>query len=368
MHTAVSSHPVNHLERAPSEPVVIQGLTKRFGKPIAVDNLTLTAAAGQLTTLLGPSGCGKTTTLRMIAGFFFPDKGEIYIGTERITDQPPNKRPTRTVFQNYALFPHMTVRENVAFGLEVERVPRAQQRQWVDDILQVVGLDGMAERQPGQLSGGQQQRVALARALVTRPKVLLLDEPLSNLDAKLRVTMREEIRRLQTSLGITTLYVTHDQEEALSLSDKIAVMNNGQLLQFGSPAEIYERPVNRFVAQFLGLSNFLNGTVETSDAGNAVIRFGDYCVSVATSRAYAAGTAITVTIRPENLIVSSEGDGLPGRVISSSYLGAVARYHLHLEGQSDEVIADEHAPSGDRLYQPGDAVRVRLREGRGFVQ
>lgn len=290
------------------------------------------------------------------------------MGEERITDLPPHKRPTRTVFQNYALFPHMTVAENIAFGLQIQGLSAAEQRAQVENILSIVGLEGLGDRQPGQLSGGQQQRVALARALVTRPKVLLLDEPLSNLDAKLRVTMREEIRSLQRRLGITTIYVTHDQEEALSLSDQIAVMDQGRLLQLGSPADIYERPVNRFVAQFLGLSNFLQGEVIEWRDNCALVRIGEYAAEVQAARPYPAGQQVVVTVRPENILLAKDGNGIPGRVISSSYLGAVARYHIQIVTQEDEVIVDDHAPVGTRIYQPGDQVALQLRPGRGFIQ
>ncbi|TVR20716.1 MAG: ABC transporter ATP-binding protein [Anaerolineaceae bacterium] len=350
-----------------SAPVHLQGVTKKFGELTVVDRLDLTAQEGKLTTLLGPSGCGKTTTLRMVAGFYIPDEGEVFVGSTRITDAPPHRRPTRTVFQNYALFPHMTVEKNVAFGLDIEGVSRREKAQRVDEVLEIVGLGGLGKRQPGQLSGGQQQRVALARALVTRPKVLLLDEPLSNLDAKLRITMRTEIRRLQTTLGITTIYVTHDQEEALSMSDEIAVMNEGKILQLGSPSEIYERPVDRFVAQFLGLSNFIVGEVVTGDADKCVVRLNEYTVEVAAQTQYKAGERVSVTVRPENLTLN-DAEGIPGRIISTMYLGAVARYHIKLDHQDEEIIADEHAPVGSAVYQSGDAVMVGLRAGRGFVQ
>jgi ABC-type Fe3+/spermidine/putrescine transport system ATPase subunit len=243
-----------------SAPVRLVGLSKHFGEVRAVDDVSLDVPEGEITTLLGPSGCGKTTTLRLVAGFYRPDAGEIYLGGKALSALPPNRRPTRTVFQNYALFPHMTVGENVGFGLDMQRIRGTERSTRIDESLEVVGLGGFRERSPGQLSGGQQQRVALARALVTRPKVLLLDEPLSNLDAKLRVLMRMEIRQLQADLGITTIYVTHDQEEALSLSDQVVVMDRGRVLQVGRPTEIYERPATRFVAEFLGLSNFFSGT------------------------------------------------------------------------------------------------------------
>ena len=351
-------------------PVKFVDVTKRFGDLTAVNKLNLVAAQGKITTLLGPSGCGKTTSLRILAGFQLPDEGEVFVGDERITDQPAYKRPTRTVFQNYALFPHMKVYDNVAFGLQIQKASKADQKSRVEEALRIVGLEGLGDRQPGQLSGGQQQRVALARALVTRPKVLLLDEPLSNLDARLRLTMREEIRHLQQSLKITVVYVTHDQEEALSLSDEVAVMNLGNLLQLGTPSEVYERPATRFVAQFLGLSNFLKGEIVESKEDNATIRMGDYSVNVQARKKYPIGEQVIVSVRPENLLFSSSSDpmgGLKGKVVSSSYLGAVARYHVRIEGQEEEMIVDEHAPVGTSIHQQGDDIVLHLRPERGFV-
>lgn len=351
-----------------SEPLRLVSLTKRFGSIEAVKSLNLVAEPGQITTLLGPSGCGKTTTLRLVAGFYIPDEGEIYIGNERITDLPPYKRPTRTVFQNYALFPHMSVYDNVAFGLELQKRPAAERRRRVEEALEMVGLGGLGDRQPGQLSGGQQQRVALARALVTEPKLLLLDEPLSNLDAKLRIIMREEIRRLQRSLGITVVYVTHDQEEALSLSDKIAVMDRGELLQLGTPAEVYEIPASRFVAQFLGLSNFLQGQVVDVSNGNARVRIGDYVAPVRARGDTRPGSEAVVSVRPENLLVSrASQEGIAGQVVTTSYLGSIARYHVTIPGQTGEVIVDEHAPLGSRLFHHGEAIWIQLRPERAVI-
>lgn len=351
-------------------PVRFVDVTKRFGDLTAVNKLNLVAAQGKITTLLGPSGCGKTTSLRILAGFHLPDEGEVFVGDERITDLPAYRRPTRTVFQNYALFPHMKVFDNVAFGLQIQKASRAEQRKRVEDALRVVGLEGLGDRQPGQLSGGQQQRVALARALVTRPKVLLLDEPLSNLDARLRLTMREEIRRLQQRLKITVVYVTHDQEEALSLSDIVAVMNLGNLLQIGTPFDVYERPATRFVSQFLGLSNFLTAEMIESRDDHATVRISDYTVDVQTRKAYPAGERVLISVRPENLLITAPDEqlkGLKGKVLSASYLGAVARYHVKIEGQEDEIIVDEHAPIGQRIHQDGEDILIQLRPGRGFI-
>ncbi|RLF14366.1 MAG: ABC transporter ATP-binding protein [Thermoprotei archaeon] len=241
--------------------VSIRELTKKFGKVIAVNNVTLDINHGEFMVLVGPSGCGKTTLLRLIAGLEVPDHGRILFDGEDVTDLPPYKRDTGMVFQNYALWPHMTVFENIAYGLRIRKVPRNEIKKRVKWALELVKLEGLEDRYPHELSGGQQQRVALARALVVQPKVLLLDEPLSNLDAKLRVEMREEIRRLQKELGITTIYVTHDQEEALTIADRIAVMNMGQIIQVGTPYEVYRRPRNLFVASFLGRCTILWGKV-----------------------------------------------------------------------------------------------------------
>ena len=250
--------------------ITVRELSKRFGAVLAVDGVTLEIADGELFTLLGPSGCGKTTLLRLIAGFHRPDAGRIRFGERDVTDLPPYARNIGMVFQNYALWPHMTVFQNVAYGLRIRRVRGSALAAQVDEGLRKVNLSGLGARYPGQLSGGQQQRVALARALVLSPDILLLDEPLSNLDAKIRVQVRAEIRKLQQALGITTVYVTHDQEEALSLSDRVAVMRDGRVLQLGPPRELYERPRTRFVADFVGTNNLVPGRVVEA-AGDAVV-------------------------------------------------------------------------------------------------
>ena len=242
----------------------IQNVTKRFGAMAAVSDVNLSIEEGELFTLLGPSGCGKTTLLRLIAGFYAPDNGQIRFDGRRVNDVPPSERGIGMVFQNFALWPHMTVHENVAYGLKLRKVPGNEIADRVGVVFEKVKLSGFGDRYPGQLSGGQQQRVALARALVLNPKILLLDEPLSNLDAKVRVQVRQEIRKLQKELGITTMYVTHDQEEALTLSDRIAVFNQGKVFQVGPPKELYERPDNRFVADFIGINNLIDGTSKQS--------------------------------------------------------------------------------------------------------
>ncbi|SVB85850.1 uncharacterized protein METZ01_LOCUS238704, partial [marine metagenome] len=254
--------------------VELQGVVKRFGEEvIAVDNVNLTITDGEFFSLLGPSGCGKTTTLRMVAGLELPTAGSIRIHGEEMGLRPPNKRPVNTVFQSYALFPHMTVAANIGFGLEMRKVPKSERREQIDWAIDLVEMGNMAHRKPSQLSGGQQQRVALARALVNRPEVLLLDEPLGALDLKLRQQMQIELKNLQREVGITFVYVTHDQEEAVTMSDRIGVMHDGQLLQVDSPEAIYERPTTRFVADFIGQTNFLEATVAA--ANEVVLANGD---------------------------------------------------------------------------------------------
>ncbi|MDQ7820241.1 MAG: ABC transporter ATP-binding protein [Armatimonadota bacterium] len=326
--------------------VRLEGVSKRFGSTVAVRDVTLDVPEGCFFTLLGPSGCGKTTTLRIVAGFHLPDQGEVYIDEQRVTHLPPHRRRTAMVFQEYALFPHMTVFENVAYGLRMRRVPEDQVRARVAAALELVGLPGLGRAFPSQLSGGQQQRVALARALVVEPDVLLLDEPLSNLDAKLRVRVRGEIRQLQRQLGKTVLYVTHDQEEALAISDRIAVMEAGRVLQVGTPVEIYHRPAHRFVADFVGLANFLDGEVIGPDAvrcAGVVVRLrGD---GLSPGR-------VTVMLRPEALRLHRQpppsGTVLPGRITASSFLGTLARYWVAAGGIT--WIVDVPAP-GETVYE-----------------
>jgi ABC-type Fe3+/spermidine/putrescine transport system ATPase subunit len=249
----------------------LAGLTRRFEGYLAVDGVSLDVADGEFLTLLGPSGCGKTTTLRMIAGFLNPDTGDIWFGDKRMTEVPPHQRNTAMVFQSYALFPHMSVADNIGFGLMMRKVAKAERDRRVAEAIEIVSLTGLEKRKPGQLSGGQQQRVALARAIVTRPDILLFDEPLSNLDAKLRERVRIEIRDLQKRLGITSIYVTHDQDEALVMSDRIVVMNKGRIEQIGEPGSIYRRPKTAFVADFLGLANIVDGTLEARGRVNTPV-------------------------------------------------------------------------------------------------
>ncbi len=321
----------------------------------AVRDVSLDIEPGSFITLLGPSGCGKTTTLRMIAGFESPDEGEIYLGGEPINALTPNKRDTAMVFQSYALFPHMNVFDNVAYGLKLRKVPRAVIREKVMSILSLVKLDGMELRMTNQLSGGQQQRVALARALVVEPGVLLFDEPLSNLDAKLRVEMRTEIRRIQQALGITAIYVTHDQSEAMSLSDRIILMKGGVIAQTGTPMEIYYHPNSEFVADFIGECNFLRGTVADCAHGVATVDVGGRRVEVSCDAPFAQGAAATIVLRPEAIRLGDRG-ALPCTVELSCFMGSYQNYHVRV-GDTLVKIADS-CPAGKTIYQAGDTAWI----------
>ncbi len=311
--------------------VAVDGVVKRFGAFTAVDRIDLAIGDGELFTLLGPSGCGKTTLLRLLAGFYQPDAGEIRFGQRVVSGLPPYARNIGMVFQNYALWPHMTVAQNVSYGLRLRNLPAAEVRARLDEGLRKVNLAGFESRHPGQLSGGQQQRVALARALVLEPDLLLLDEPLSNLDAKIRVQVRAEIKKLQRELAITTIYVTHDQEEALSLSDRVAVMKDGRVLQVGVPKALYERPRTRFVADFVGTNNLLDGSVRERRGEEMLVE-----TPLGALRAIGDGTVggrCVVAIRPENVAIgagapASAANAVRGRVVFSSYLGNTLRYDL----------------------------------------
>ncbi|HET8532537.1 MAG TPA: ABC transporter ATP-binding protein [Methylomirabilota bacterium] len=314
--------------------IAIQGVVKRFGAVTAVDAVDLTVADGELFTLLGPSGCGKTTLLRLLAGFYQPDGGTIRFGDRVVNGLAPYERRIGMVFQNYALWPHMTVAENIGYGLRLQGLGPSEVRARLHEGLRKVNLLGFDARYPGQLSGGQQQRVALARALVLNPDILLLDEPLSNLDAKIRVQVRAEIRRLQRELAITTIYVTHDQEEALSLSDRVAVMRDGRVLQVGPPRDLYERPRTRFVADFVGTNNLVPGEVESRAAGGAdlVVR-----TALGPLRAIASGALsarCVLAVRPENVALgpaAGDANRVAGRVSLVSYLGSTVRYDVETE-------------------------------------
>jgi len=316
--------------------VSLKNATKHFGSVVAVDNVTFDIRDGELFFLLGPSGCGKTTVLRLIAGFYQPDAGDVLFDGQRVNDTPPNKRNTGMVFQNYALWPHMTVAENVAYGLDVRGVSRDEKERRVRDALAIVRMAELADRSPTQLSGGQQQRVALARALVINPGILLLDEPLSNLDAKLRLETREEITRIHYETRQTMLYVTHDQKEALSMADRIGVMNAGHLVQVGTPHEIYRTPNSRFVADFIGEMNFIEGKVERVTNGEVVVATA--CGTFLTrANGFQPGQTVTCGIRPEAL-TPMRGDSAINRIHATvqraTYLGEIEHYTLTLpDGQ-----------------------------------
>ena len=317
----------------------------------AVKDTSLTIEPGSFVTLLGPSGCGKTTTLRMIAGFESPDEGEIYLGEQAINALTPNKRDTAMVFQSYALLPHYNVFDNVAYGLKLRKVPKDEIQQRVMKILDLVELTGMEGRMTNQLSGGQQQRVALARALVIEPSVLLFDEPLSNLDAKLRVSMRTEIRRIQQEVGITAIYVTHDQSEAMALSDNIIIMNKGVVAQMGSPQDIYYHPNSEFVADFIGEANFLKGALERLEGNHAVLNVEGHPTQVPAREGMALGKEYTVVLRPESAVLKDEG-GLPCEVVLSCFMGSYQNYHVKVGGTL--VKLTDYNPKNKRVYQVGE--------------
>ena len=326
----------------------------------AVHDVSLNIEPGSFVTLLGPSGCGKTTTLRMIAGFESPDEGEIYLGKEPINALTPNKRDTAMVFQSYALFPHYNVYDNVAYGLRLRKVPKAEMHERIEKILDLVELSGMEQRMTNQLSGGQQQRVALARAMVVEPSVLLFDEPLSNLDAKLRVSMRTEIRRIQQQLGITAVYVTHDQAEAMAISDSIIIMNKGVIAQMGTPEEVYYHPSSEFVADFIGEVNFLEGDVTATDGATCTLNIAGRPVQVDNPSGFPVGKRCKVVLRPEAGILADTGD-LPCRVVLSRFMGAYQNYHL-MVGDTLVKLAD-YCPVGRKVYQVGDTAYLSFREG-----
>jgi spermidine/putrescine transport system ATP-binding protein len=337
------------------------GVSKRFGAHAAVDDVSLEIAEGEFFSLLGPSGCGKTTTLRMVAGFERPDDGRIVLQGDDVTTVPANRRPVNMVFQQYALFPHMSVYDNVAFGLKVKHVPRGQHKSRITEILRVVELEGLERRRPRQLSGGQQQRVALARALVNSPAALLLDEPLGALDVKLRKQMQLQLKSIQHDVGTTFVYVTHDQEEALAMSDRIAVMNGGRVEQIGSPREIYERPHTAFVADFIGSLNALDVKVDELVGGFAVARFGDdERVVVAVDSSTRAGDAVRVAVRPERVqldaAASDGGSRLEGTVAEIVYLGMYTQ--LHVDTRAGRVVSHRLADEPGASLETGSSVVV----------
>ncbi|MEZ0093456.1 ABC transporter ATP-binding protein [Streptacidiphilus sp. EB129] len=340
-----------------SATVEFRSLRRSFGATTALDGLELTVQPGELLALLGPSGCGKTTALRMVAGFETPDSGAVLVDGEDITRIPAHRRDAGMVFQSYSLFPHLNARDNVAFGMRMRKTPTAERRKRADELLELVGLPQYGDRYPHQLSGGQQQRIALARALALRPRVLLLDEPLSALDAKVRLTLREEIRRLQQELRITTLFVTHDQEEALSMADRVAVMHAGRLEQCATPAELYARPATAFVAEFVGTMNRLAGRIG-DDTGTVEV-LGQRVPVDGSPAAATPHTDVDVLVRPENLVLEAQGGG--GAIVSgSTFLGAVTRLSVQLP---DGTVLKADLSTHDAAALPaGTGVTVRLPE------
>lgn len=356
-----------------SSEVRLVGVSKLFptpegtGETVAVNNIDLSVADGELVTLLGPSGCGKTTTLRMISGFEYPSAGSIYIGDRDVANVPPNRRGIAMVFQSYALFPHLSIWENVAYGLKVQRLSKNEVLARTDKVLRLMQLDSMQRRFPNQLSGGQQQRVALARAIVIEPSVLLFDEPLSNLDAKLREHMREELRALQQRLGITSIYVTHDQSEAMAISDRVVVMKDGDLMQIGTPEEIYEYPTSPFVANFIGKANFLPGRCAGEVDGVAQVRTHGRSVALPDPglNAPKQGEPCVLAFRPESVHLTADAeDGLPATVTTATYFGDTLEYEVMVEateeGPATSMTVQVTHPQQATRFAVGDQVRAVL--------
>ncbi len=346
----------------------LKNLVKKFGNVTAVNDLSIPCIKrGEFLTFLGPSGCGKTTLLRMIGGFYYPSSGNIIMDGKIINDIPPEKRKTSMVFQNYALFPHMNVFENIAYGLRVKKLPRKEIEKRVLNVLGVVQLEGLEHRKPNQLSGGQQQRVALARCIVIEPQIVLLDEPLSNLDASLRVMMREEIRKIQKSLGLTTIFVTHDQEEAMSMADRIVVMNDGKIEQIGTPLEIYEKPTNLFVAGFIGYVNLIKGKIKSrqNESLSIATELGEFFNMNEELKGFKAGDEATILIRPEaawleKASLKRERNTFQGRIMSFTYIGYIARYYIEVDGQELPFIIEITNPGGRGILKKGEQVTISL--------
>jgi putative spermidine/putrescine transport system ATP-binding protein len=356
---ATDTAPAQDAGTATSAPDIrLVGVHKTYGDVAAVDGVDLEIGRGEFFTLLGPSGSGKTTCLRMIAGFERPDEGRIELAGEDVSRLPPAERDVNTVFQDYALFPHMSVGDNVAYGLKVKKVAKVERAQRVEEALAMVRLEGYADRRPSQLSGGQRQRVALARALVNRPRVLLLDEPLGALDLKLRQQLQVELKRIQSEVGITFVYVTHDQDEALTMSDRIAVMDGGHVLQVGSPRDVYEEPGSRFVAGFVGVSNLLELPVEKSDGDVLTLRLGERD-SVSGAGSAELGATAVVTIRPERIAIDSEPGNachVRGTVRESLYAGPTSRFVVELDGGGELMVVRQNATTS---YEEVEALRGR---------
>ncbi|MFP5344031.1 MAG: ABC transporter ATP-binding protein [Candidatus Limnocylindria bacterium] len=360
----------------PDVDVRLVDVVKRFGEAVAVDHIDLEVRDGEFFSLLGPSGCGKTTTLRMIGGFEEPTSGLIELQGRDVTWLPPYQRNVNTVFQSYALFPHLTIYENVAFGLRRKKVKDSEIKARVGEMLQLVELPGYERRKPTQISGGQAQRVALARALINRPAVLLLDEPLGALDLKLRRQMQVELKRIQQEVGITFIYVTHDQEEAMTMSDRIAVMNKGRYEQLGDPESLYERPTTRFVAGFLGVSNLLPGSVESSDDEHAIVRLADDTRIRAPRILVADRARVAIGVRPEKIRLREEADAVPaghnelhGVVRDASYLGVSTQYQIEARGGARLTVYEQNVERATKaeLWSRGEAVRLTWAPEHCFV-
>ena len=354
------------MDKASAKEVRLVGLTKTFttstrGEVRAVQNVNLIIEPGEFVTLLGPSGCGKTTLLRMVAGFEMPTAGKILIGSEDVITKTPDKRDLGMVFQNYALFPHLNVFQNIAYGLKMQKRSAAEIKERVLDGLKTVRMDDFADRVPAQMSGGQQQRVALIRALVMHPGVLLFDEPLSNLDAKLRLYMREEIRKIQKEVGITTIYVTHDQSEAMAMSDKVVILKDGIIQQVGTPQEVYQTPRNEFVANFIGKANVLDAAVVSKTDDSTVINLEGYQYALPRPTAWNAGDKVRVVIRPEAVNMGKNEIGAD--VIKTVYMGVSQDYWLSIQGKEFEV--SDYNPSAKEIYQAGQKTGIGL-DGRSL--
>ncbi|MFM8998623.1 MAG: ABC transporter ATP-binding protein [Actinomycetota bacterium] len=355
--------------------VRLDRVTKEFDGTLAVDDLSLDIPAGEFFSLLGPSGCGKTTTLRMIGGFEEPTRGTISLGGQPVTDLPPYRRDVNTVFQSYALFPHLDVADNVAFGLRRKKVASAEIASRVTEALRLVDLEGFGPRRITQMSGGQQQRVALARALVNRPKVLLLDEPLGALDLKLRKQMQLELKRIQAEVGITFVYVTHDQEEAMTMSDRLAVMRHGRIEQIGAPEDVYESPATEFVAGFLGASNLLDGEVQQPEGDTTVVRLsGGDVVRLPVARAsFAVGTKVRVGVRPEKVTIGPAADAapagwnsIPGLLTMATYVGVGHQYAVEGPGGADLMVWVQNLGAAP-VPTPGESVRLSWQRDHTFA-
>ncbi|MCE5335754.1 MAG: ABC transporter ATP-binding protein [Desulfobacteraceae bacterium] len=351
--------------------VELINIVKSFGALRAVDGISLTVGEGEFFTLLGPSGCGKTTLLRTLAGFYQPDEGTIRFGERVVNDIPAHRREIGMVFQNYALFPHLCVFDNIAYGLRARKIPKTEIADRIGRIIKSVQLEGLENRPPSKLSGGQQQRVALARALVISPQILLMDEPLSNLDAKLRLSMREEIRRIQKDLGITTIYVTHDQEEAMAVSDRIAILNRGRLEQVGAPREIYYRPESLFAAEFMGSSNIIEMDVKGYDQARSMVLAEAAGQSFSFSGPKPPGARVLLSVRPEWIrVVAGPADGeknvFSGTVLSSAFLGSMVRYRVSGPGGKPMVI-EVHDAEQENIRKDGETLWYKLPADRPLM-